>query len=126
MVFELRDGRWEWAGSGGCRPAATHDGRMAVTWERQRHDALAPETTRIPILVQEDECASGRLAHGRVLRPLVHYGRARVTVTYFIRRAKGLQNCQGVPPTPVTLVLDEPLGGRSLRDGGPYPPRPRG
>ncbi|MEJ7789791.1 MAG: hypothetical protein WKF29_07910 [Thermoleophilaceae bacterium] len=33
--------------------------------------------------------------------------------------------CQGVPPTKVTLVLEEPLNGRALRDAGPYPARPR-
>jgi len=63
-----------------------------------------------------------------VLAPWVHYGEKVVRVTYFIRPFVGdspYVTCQGVPPTKVTLVLEEPLNGRALRDAGPYPARPR-
>ncbi|HEX2086619.1 MAG TPA: hypothetical protein VHF89_13125 [Solirubrobacteraceae bacterium] len=126
MTFRREDGRWRWFNSGSCFPRTRHAGLDAVTWRRrQRREPPPADATRIPVLVQEDECASGRDARGRILPPLVHYGRRTVTVTYFVRPRSGAQNCQGVPPTPATLVLDEPLGGRSLRDGGPYPPRRR-
>ena len=126
MEFErLGDGRWSWLRSGGCFVRTRHYGLPAVTWSRRGDGPPPPDATRIPVGVQEDECASGRDARGRILRPLVHYGRHTVTVTYFIRPARGGQTCQGVPPTRATLVLDEPLGDRRLRDGGPYPAKPR-
>lgn len=127
MDFEWRRGRWAWVGSGGCRPRAYRKGRAeTVTWRRAfpRRD-IQRDATRIPVLVQEDACAGGRDATGRVLPPWVHYGKTRVTVTYFIRPAEGPQTCQGVPPTKVTLELEESLNDRTLRDGGPFPPRRR-
>jgi hypothetical protein len=126
MTFERRRGRWRWAGSGGCRPRAYRNGLEASTWRRDPDGpAVLPETTQLSLLVQEDDCASGRDASGRILRPLVHYGRTALTITYFIRPLKGFQTCQGVPPTPVILNLDESVGSRTLRDGAPHPPRAR-
>lgn len=123
MTFRRRGGRWKWTGSGGCFPAAWHDGLEASGWERRRPQApLDPAATRIPVFVHEDACASGREARGRVEPPLVHYGRGTLTVTYFIRPPTGGQTCQGNPPTRATLVLDEPVGDRVLRDGGSVPP----
>ncbi len=124
MEFErLGNGRWSWLRSGGCFVRTRHYGLPAVTWWRRGDGPLPADATRVPVFVQEDECASGRDARGRILRPLVHYGRHTVTVTYFIRPLRGASTCQGVPPTPAVLVLDEPLGRRTLRDGGPYPPQ---
>lgn len=127
MDFERRDGRWRWVGSGGCEPRAYRKGRAnTVTWRRAAPAReLAPATTEIPVLVQEDSCASGRDASGRVVAPWVHYGKRAVTVTYFIRPLSSVLTCQGVPPTKATLQLEQPLDGRRLRDGGPYPARPR-
>lgn len=126
MSFEFRNGEWSWLNGGDCRLRAHDRGRSAVTWARKPGSpTLPPGTTRVPVLVQEDACANGRDARGRVLPPLVHYGRRAITVTYFVRPLAGNSTCQSVPPTPVTLVLGEPLNGRSLRDGGPYPSRPR-
>jgi hypothetical protein len=125
MEFERVDGRWRWNGGGGCFMRTRHYGLPAVTWWRRGNDTPASAATRIPVFVQEDACASGGTARNRILRPLVHYGHHTVTVTYFVRPVNGLATCQGVPPTRATLVLDEPLGGRRLRDGGPYPAVPR-
>jgi hypothetical protein len=126
MTFERRRGEWSWVGSGGCEPRAFRKGLTASLWRRDADGGpLTPATTQVAVLVDEDNCASGRDASGRVLRPLVHYGRRAITVTYFIRPLTGAQACQGVPPTEVILVLDEPLGDRYLRDGGAYRPRRR-
>jgi len=127
MSFERLNGQWRWSGSGGCSPRAYRKGRAeTVTWRRAPPKREpSQEATEIPVLVQEDSCASGRDATGRVLPPWVHYDEATVTVTYFIRPLGGAQGCPGVPPTPATLVLDEPLNGRALRDGGPYPSKAR-
>jgi hypothetical protein len=123
MTFKRERGRWSWRGSGGCRPRTFDNGHEAVGWRPRAGAALPPETTRVPVLVQEQRCASGRDARGRIISPLVHYGPTTITVTYFVRPLEGGQNCQGVPETPATLVLDEPLNGRTLLDGGPYPAR---
>ena len=126
MTFRRRSGRWSWRGSGGCAPVAYDAGRGATPWRlRSPRTPIAPDATRIPIWVHPRFCHSGRDARGLVLSPLVHYGREAVTVTYFVRYPSGDQDCQGTPPTRVTLVLDEPLGNRRLRDGAPYPPRLR-
>jgi hypothetical protein len=127
MFFELHRGRWSWAGSGdGCEPRWSHDGLEASTW-RLDPDFPPPASAdrKVHVLVQEDNCASGRDAEGRILRPLAHYGPNAITLVYFIRPLEGAQTCQGVPPTPAVVRLAEPLGGRELRDGGPYPSRRR-
>lgn len=126
LEFERRGRRWEWMSSGGCAPRSYRRPYAASLWKRDgSKGTLTPQARRIPLLVQEDQCTSGRDARGRILRPLVHYGRTTVTVTYFIRPLGGVNTCQGVPPTPVTLPLDEPLGNRRLRDGGTFPPARR-
>lgn len=127
MSFERRDGRWRWVSSGGCSPRAYRRGRAeTVTWRRASPSRPpSRDATHIPVLVKEDSCASGQEATGRVLAPWVHYGERVVTVTYFIHPLGGAQTCQGVPATRAVLVLNEPLNGRALRDGGPYPSRGR-
>lgn len=125
MTFTRRQGRWTWDGSGSCVPRAFYDGLQAVTWRRDPGGPVATRGTHIPLLVQEEDCASGQDARRRVLRPFVHYGRRAITVTYFIRPLSGYQTCQSVPPTDVTLILDEPLGSRRLRDGATVPPTRR-
>lgn len=96
-----------------------HRGGVVASWRLEHpEDRLARDATRIGVLVQEQTCSSGRYAHGRIMSPLVHYGRRAITVTYYVRRLRGAQTCQGHPPTPAFLLLDEPLDGRRLRDGG--------
>ena len=126
MAFELRRERWEWFRSGDCRPRWARDQLDAATWRLDRDSPLPAKGDReIHVLVDEEDCASGQDARDRLLRPLAHYGRNAVTLTYFIRPLRGAQTCPSNPPTPATVVLDEPLGDRALRDGGPYPPRRR-
>lgn len=126
MIFQRKGGRFEWGGSGGCTPVAYEKGLGATVWELDPPGAtLTPEATRIPITLDPLDCSSGQDASGPVLSPRVHYGPAAVTVTYFVRPPEGAQTCPGNPLTHATLVLDEPLGGRALRDGGVYPPRER-
>ncbi len=117
LIFGLKHARWTWEGSGGCAPRAYHYGLEGSKWFLPARTKLAPSTRRVRLLVQEDNCASGHDARGRVLPPIIRYGTRAITVTYFIRPAGGNQTCQGVPPTPVTLILKQPLGHRALLDG---------
>ncbi|MDQ6746095.1 MAG: hypothetical protein M3Z27_08815 [Actinomycetota bacterium] len=123
MTFQRIRHRWVWENSGGCDPRAYRHGLEASLWyPAPGAPRPTPATTRIPVLVQEDNCASGRDARGRVLPPTVRYTTTAVLVTYFIRPLAGDQTCQGVPPTPVTLSLPHPLGNRHLLDGATLPP----
>ena len=83
-----------------------------------------PESKRVPLLVQEQECASGRSAEGRIREPDVDYRREAVVVTIRVRDRGGDQSCPGNPDTPFVLRLDEPIGDRALLDGGKRPPVP--
>jgi len=123
MTFERRRGRWMWVGSGACTPRAYRSGLVASEWDWDPGGGRAqPTATHIAVLVHPDFCNSGRDASGRVLPPYVYYGTTWVGVSYYVRPPKGLHKCQGTPPTPMTLVLDEPLGNRKLKDLGAYPP----
>ena len=122
MTFERdRRGRWIWSQSGGCGPRAWRDDLEANSWEVK--EPPAADARRVSVLVEESHCASGRDATGRILPPWVHYGEETITVTFHVRPLGGFQTCQGGPPTPFVLELDEPVGGRRIVDGGPPPPR---
>ncbi len=84
---------------------------------------LAPETTEIKGFVVETACASGQSPDGRVQEPVIEYGAESVAVTYTVTSRPGGQDCQGNPEFPVTFTLSEPLGERTLLDGGTTPPR---
>ena len=120
MTFERRRGRWTWSQSGGCGPRAWRDGLEADAWKVETQPA--PDARQVSVLVSENHCASGRDATGRILPPWVHYGEKAITVTFHVRPVEGGALCPGNPDTPFVLELDEPVGGRTLVDGG-RPPR---
>jgi hypothetical protein len=88
----------------------------------------AADTTELHILVWERACSGGSLATGRISNPLVESTSADVTITVGVRPlplASGqIMACPGPPGTPLVLRLSEPLGQRTLLDGGLVPPAP--
>jgi len=119
VTLVRRHGRWSFEMSGGCEPRAVRDGLPAVPFR----SASAPDHGNVVrLLVDDVGCSSGRDARGRVLAPRVWLAREAVTLTVHVRRAEGFQTCQGAPPTPVDVELPEPLGGRSVLDGGALVP----
>ena len=114
-VVLLGAGYWFYFGPGQTTVAA---------WRVQ--GTLDPAATRLPLLVQERECASGQSAEGRIERPDVEYRSDAVIVTVRVRDLGGDQDCPGNPDTPFVLRLDEPVGDRELLDGGKRPPAPPG
>ena len=83
-----------------------------------------PGSTSMHILVWEMACASGRPTTGRMSAPAVSFGSTTVTVTISVRPLGGIQTCPGPSGTPAILILPEPLGARTLLDGGRTPVGP--
>lgn len=102
----------------------TADDAQVAPWEPAPGAALTPDTTRIDVLVNERACASGTSAEGRIAPATVEYGPETVTITLAVIPVTGPAACPGNPDTPFTIELDEPLGDRTLLDGGTTPPSP--
>jgi hypothetical protein len=107
-------------------PIPDIDDAVVATWEPVDPDGLGPAPNEIDILVMERSCASGMTAEGRIAPPDIELRDGAVVVTIGVIPVPGIQTCEGNPPTPYTIELDEALGDRVLLDGGNHPPtRPR-
>ena len=107
-------------------PGAAPSGAVnaATWWVGSDLLPLAPETTEIKGILVESACASGQSPDGRVNDPVITYTPQAVTVTFTVKPPPGdAQDCQSNPEFPVTFTLSEPLGTRTLLDGGSTPPR---
>jgi len=86
------------------------------------------DTSELRILVWERACSGGSPATGRISAPVVEYTSAAVTITIGVRPLQVdpgmLLTCPMPPGTPAILQLSEPLGRRTLLDGGRVPPAP--
>lgn len=80
------------------------------------------QSLQLPVLVNEDECASGASATGRIQQPDIQYRRDAVVITIRVAVRSGSEDCQGNPDTPYVVQLEEPIGTRELLDGGTRPP----
>lgn len=123
VTFRQEDGRWAWAGSGGCSPqVALPDGvgRAAVALD-PAFPPPGPETTELHLLVSELACASGAPIGDRLLGPQVRDEGDRVVLATAVVSLGGMQTCPGNAAQPVTVALDEPLGDRTLVDGLVWP-----
>lgn len=127
MYVEREGDDWGFGGMGGCalRPLITH-GLGDSVWRVDPESPPAPGSSLIRIEVMEHECASGRPADGRIAGPIVEYGEDAIIVTVPVYPVDAsFVTCPGNPWTPFVLELDEPIGDRTLLDGGPWPPEPR-
>jgi len=88
-------------------------GAVPAAWRVDPGAALEPDTRKVPIVVNEAECASGRSAAGRI-EVDVTYGTETVTFAVAVRRLKGGQDCQGNPDTEHAVRLDQALGDRDI------------
>ena len=125
VIYLERDGsEWRYAGFAECRPRPlVLDAYGRAVWRIAPGDPPQPHSTTIPIEILEQACASGRPAAGRVEGPAVTYGDDFITVDVRVRPVGG--TCPGNPWTPYVLELDEPIAGRPLYDGYPWPPEQR-
>jgi hypothetical protein len=56
--------------------------------------------------------------------PAVSFGSTTVTIKIGVQPLGGVQACPGPTGTPAILILPEPLGARTLLDGGRTPVGP--
>jgi hypothetical protein len=119
----LLDG-WAVESYGACtpRPVVPDVVSVADWWVAPDAVPMGPDSDSIPTLVHERACASGQDAEGRIMPPTIVYGQTAVTITIVVQLREGAQDCQGNPLTPYTIELTEPLGDRTLLDGGQLPP----
>ena len=124
VLMDGADDAWRVTGWGGCRPQVWFEDANPSTWVLEPAGKRpAPEATEFVARVTETTCASGQSSRGRVQPPIIVYTAAEVVVTFPIEPLPGDgQDCQGNPSTAGTVTLDEPLGDRTLLDGGTYPP----
>lgn len=127
MLRRTKRGAWTfYTLSSRCRPTAVSRLGNDASWRVDRADLpLSPEAKSFTALVQERACAGGEPPVGRVAGPAIHYRRKEIGIAFFIRplSGNGWVTCEGAPPVPVEVELDEAIGGRSLLDIGAYPPR---
>jgi len=90
--------------------------------------APTADTTELHLLVWEIACSSGSPATGRMSAPVIESTSSTVTITIGVRplpAAPGTAfSCPMPKGTPASLRLAEPLGKRTLLDGGTVPPAP--
>jgi hypothetical protein len=83
-----------------------------------------PASTELHILVWETTCSSGLPMTGRMSAPDIAYTPETVTITIGVRPLGRPQACPGPQGTPAIVGLAEPLGLRTLLDGGRVPAAP--
>jgi hypothetical protein len=118
-------GAWGFSGSGGCTPRAFRKQTDTAGWivDPAAHTP-SRESTEIPVVVNDFQCANGRSPRDRLLEPRIEYGEDAITIIYWTQLV-GTATCPGHPPTHATLTLAEPLDDRALVDGGTLPAKPR-
>lgn len=89
-----------------------------AVWEVLPDVDIAESALSIPILVTELACSGGATPIGRILPPQVEYRPSQIVVSIDIVPKEGFQDCVGNAPTPMLILLSEPLGSRTLVDGG--------
>jgi hypothetical protein len=96
-------------------------GYGAATWTLDSSVPYSADATQLHLLVTEWECHGMETLDGRIVQD-VQYEADAVVVTLAVRQLSGPQLCPAPPPTTYVLNLDQPVGSRSLEDGGLWPP----
>jgi hypothetical protein len=117
---------WRFDGMGQCSPVVvlSAEFRSAIWILDPAFAAPASGSTELQVLVWERDCSSGSSASGRMSVLSIEYAPATVTIIVGVRGLGGNQTCPRPPGTPALLRLTEPLGARTLLDGGKWPPAP--
>jgi len=116
LTLSREDGQWRLADWENCVLEQVRQGYDNADVELDPAFALTPDATALHFLVTERACNSGQTAEGRVELVEKAEFEDAVEVYLAIRPADGPADCQGNPPTPFVVELDEPLGDRRISD----------
>lgn len=94
---------------------SAREGDPAV-WRLAPGAEVTAESTSVDVEVTRVDCASGRT--GELLAPVVAYEESRVVTRIDAEPLVGPFDCPGNDRVPVTVELEEPVGRRTLVDGG--------
>ena len=86
---------------------------VRAEWRIVPGTVLGSDDTRVPVVVHETACASGRSADGRVVAD-VAYEATVVLIDIRVHPLGGDQDCQSNPDTSFVVELDEPLDDRAI------------
>ncbi len=103
-------------GNGIGEPDGVQSGETA-TWRISNPTDLGRDSTSIEVVVTRLSCSSG--ITGETLAPVVTYKSEQITIRIDVAPFGGdAADCQGNDAVPVIVQLDQPLGERTLIDGG--------
>ncbi len=103
-------------GKGADQPDAVQTGETA-TWRISKPTNLGRDSTNIEVVVTRLGCSSG--VTGETLAPVVTYKSEQITIRIDVEPFGGdAADCQWNDAVPVIVQLDQPLGERTLIDGG--------
>lgn len=108
---------WMVTADGFCPLTIQLDGLEVPTIQLDPGALPAEDDTEIHLWVTETACASGQTAEDLIEEVGVVETDDTVTIVLGLRQRTGDQTCQGNPPTPYTVALEAPLGGRTVIDG---------
>ncbi|MBA2337002.1 MAG: hypothetical protein H0V96_04465 [Acidimicrobiia bacterium] len=112
---------WRPDGWGGCRIEVSAPGFGNAHWVLDPETSPDPTTTELAVLIVEQNCASGQPPIGRDIVPVVTTDAGKVVITVLVEPVQGGADCPSNPWHPITIELPEPLGDRTLFDGGVVP-----
>lgn len=114
------------SGWGDCQEltVASPPGRSRVGLTPLSGQPVEAGATTLTVIARETQCTSGRDPGPHLGDPAVVETDDRVIVTLTSELMAESANCVGNPSTPVTVQLDEPIGDRTVYDGGTWPPTP--
>jgi hypothetical protein len=117
---------WQPLNMGQCDPLVVLSADFGpATWALDPAFAKpGPASTELHMLVWETACSGGAPTTGRMSAPDIAYTPETVTITIGVRPLGGMQTCPLGPGTPAMVRLAEPLGTRTLLDGGRVPAAP--
>ncbi|MDQ3782084.1 MAG: hypothetical protein M3349_03995 [Actinomycetota bacterium] len=112
---------WRPSSFGGCHIEVAAPGFGNANWVLNPDTTPDPASTELAAWIVERNCAGGQPPIGRDIVPVVTTDVDKVTITVLVEPVQGGAECPGNPWHPISIDLPEPLGDRSLFDGGVVP-----